>query len=51
MEDGLALAGAIGLRLATDTQLTFTHHFPPAILKDERDYAARWGWGIRPESN
>jgi carboxypeptidase Q len=51
MEDGLALAGAIGLRLATDTQLTFTHHFPPAVLKEERDYAARWGWGIRPESN
>jgi hypothetical protein len=51
MEDGLALAGAIGLRLATDTKLTFTHHFPPAVLKDERDYAARWGWGIRPESN
>jgi carboxypeptidase Q len=51
MQDGLALAGAIGLRLATDTQLNFTHHFPPAVLKDERDYAARWGWGIRPESN
>jgi Iap family predicted aminopeptidase len=51
MEDGLALAGAIGLRLATDTRLNFTHHFPPAVLKDERDYAARWGWGIRPESN
>lgn len=51
MEDGLALAGAIGQRLATDTSLTFTHHFPPEVLKDERDYAARWGWGIRPESN
>jgi hypothetical protein len=51
MEDGLTLAGAIGLRLATDTQLTFTHHFPAAVLKEERDYAARWGWGIRPESN
>jgi carboxypeptidase Q len=51
MLDGLAFAGAIGLRLATDTQLTFTHHFPPGVLKDERDYAARWGWGIRPESN
>lgn len=51
MEDGLALAGAIGQRLATDTTLSFTHHFPPQILQDERDYAARWGWGIIPESN
>ena len=51
MVDGLAFAGAIGLRLATDPKLTFTHHFPPGVLKDERDYAARWGWGIRPESN
>ena len=51
MEDGLALAGAIGQRLATDVNLTFSHHFPPQVLKDERDYAARWGWGIRPESN
>lgn len=49
LEDGLALAGAIGQRLATDVQLTFTHHFPPAILKEERDYAARWGWGIQNE--
>ncbi len=51
LEDGLALAGAIGQRLATDVRLTFSHHFPPQVLKDERDYAARWGWGIRPESN
>jgi hypothetical protein len=49
MEDGLALAGAIGQRLATDITLTFSHHFPSAILKDERDYAARWGWGIQNE--
>lgn len=49
MEDGLALAGAIGQRLATDITLTFSHHFPPTILKDERDYAARWGWGIQNE--
>ncbi len=51
MEEGLALAGAIGLRLATDTSLSFSHHFPPQVLQDERDYAARWGWGIIPESN
>jgi Peptidase family M28 len=51
LEDGLALAGAIGERLATDTELKFSHQFPPQVLKDERDYAARWGWGIRPESN
>jgi hypothetical protein len=51
MADGLALAGAIGLRLATDTSLSFSHHFPPQVLQDERDYAARWGWGILPESN
>lgn len=51
LEDGLALAGAIGQRLAMDVNLTFTHHFPPQVLQEERDYAARWGWGIRPESN
>jgi hypothetical protein len=51
LEDGLVLAGAIGQRLAFDVRLTFPHHFPPQVLKDERDYAARWGWGIRPESN
>jgi len=51
LQDGLVLAGAIGQRLAFDVQLTFPHHFPPQVLKDERDYAARWGWGIRPESN
>ena len=49
LEDGLALAGALGQRLAFDTRLTFTHHFPPAVLKEERDYAARWGWGIQNE--
>jgi Iap family predicted aminopeptidase len=49
LEDGLALAGAIGQRLATDVKLTFTHHFPPQILKEELDYAARWGWGIQNE--
>lgn len=51
LEDGLALAGAIGQRLATDVSLSFSHQFPPQVLKDERDYAARWGWGIRSESN
>jgi Zn-dependent M28 family amino/carboxypeptidase len=51
LQDGLALAGAIGSRLANDTNLNFPHHFPPQFLQEERDYAARWGWGTRPEAN
>ena len=51
LEDGLAFAAAIGQRLATDSTLNFPHHFPAPLLKDVRDYAARWGWGVRPEGN
>jgi aminopeptidase YwaD len=51
LEDGLALAGALASRLANETDLRFPHHFPPQFLKEERDYAARWGWGTRPEAN
>jgi hypothetical protein len=41
----------VGERLAVDTNLTFSHEFPPELLKQVRDYAARWGWGVRPEAN
>ena len=51
LEDGLALAGALASRLANETGLHFPHHFPPRFLQEERDYAARWGWGTRPEAN
>ena len=51
MEDGLALAGAVAQRLAFDTSLNFPHKFPDALLKEVRNYAARWGWGVRPEGN
>ena len=51
MEDGIAFAVAIGQRLANDTSLKFSHHFPPDVLQEQRDYAARWGWGVRPEAN
>ncbi len=51
LEDGLALAGAIAARLANEPGLVFPHHFPPPFLQEERDYAARWGWGTRPEAN
>jgi hypothetical protein len=51
MEEGIAFAGAVGSRLANDTTLVFPHHFPPEQLQEQRDYAARWGWGVRPEAN
>jgi Iap family predicted aminopeptidase len=51
LEEGLTLAGGILTRLANDTSLTFPHHFPAELLQEERDYAARWGWGIGPESD
>lgn len=51
MEDGIAFAGAIAQRLAFDTSLKFPHKFPDALIKQVRDYAARWGWGVRPEGN
>jgi hypothetical protein len=51
MEEGMLLAAAIGQRLAFDINLSFPHHFPPDLLQQVRDYAARWGWGIRPEAN
>jgi hypothetical protein len=31
--------------------VSFAHRFPPDLLKETRDYAARWGWGVRPEAN
>ena len=51
LEDGLAFAGAVAQRLAFDTSLKFPHRFSDALLKQVRDYAARWGWGVRPEGN
>jgi carboxypeptidase Q len=51
LEDGLAFAAAVAHRLGTDTTLKFPHHFPPPLLQQVRDYAARWGWGVRPEAN
>jgi hypothetical protein len=51
LANGLLLAAMVGERLAMDTNLTFSHEFPPEILKEVRDYAARWGWGVRPEAN
>ena len=51
LEDGLALSASIAARLANGTKLVFSHHFPPDLLQAERDYAARWGWGTRPEAN
>lgn len=51
LEDGLAFAAAVVQRLGNDTTLNFPHHFPPQLLQEVRDYAARWGWGVRPEAN
>jgi hypothetical protein len=51
LANGLLLAAMVGERLAVDTNLTFSHEFPPELLKQVRDYAARWGWGVRPEAN
>jgi hypothetical protein len=51
LEDGLAFGAAVGQRLANDMALSFPHHFPPQLLQEVRDYAARWGWGVRPEAN
>ena len=51
LEDGLAFAAAVAQRLGNDTTLSFPHHFPPQLLQQVRDYAARWGWGVRPEAN
>ncbi len=51
LEEGIAFAAAIGQRLGNDTSLNVPHHFPEGLLKQVRDYAARWGWGVRPEGN
>jgi hypothetical protein len=51
LRDGLLLGAAVANRLGTDTNLTFPHKFPPEILQQVRDLAARFGWGIRPEAN
>jgi carboxypeptidase Q len=51
LEEGLLEAALIVQRLGYDTSVTFPHRFPPDLLKETRDYAARWGWGVRPEAN
>jgi hypothetical protein len=51
LDEPLAFAAAIGHRLAFDRTLKFPHHFPPDLLKQVRDTAAQWGWGILPEGN
>jgi aminopeptidase YwaD len=51
LTNGLLLAATLGERLAMDPNLNFSHHFPPELLQTVRDYAARWGWGVRREAN
>ena len=51
LEDGLAFAGAVAQQLAFDPSQVFAHHFPPSLRDAVRDYAARWGWGVRPEGH
>jgi hypothetical protein len=51
LEDALLMAVTLGRRLADQPTLGFSHDFPPALLQEIRDYAARWGWGVRPEAN
>ena len=50
-EDVLLLGAAVAESLANDTRLSFAADFPPDLLQSVRNYAARWGWGIRPEAN
>jgi hypothetical protein len=51
LDEPLLFAAAIGTRLGFDLTLKFPHHFPPDLLKQVRDTAAQWGWGILPEGN
>jgi carboxypeptidase Q len=51
LEEGLLEAALILQRVGYDPSVTFPHRFPPELLKEVRDYAARWGWGVRPEAN
>jgi carboxypeptidase Q len=51
LEDGLLESAMIVQRVGFDASLAFAHKFPPDLLKETRDYAARWGWGVRPEAN
>ncbi len=51
LDEPLAFGAAIGARLGFDPALAFPHHFPPDLLKQVRDTAAQWGWGVRPEGN
>jgi len=51
LADPIRLVAILGQRLAMDTTLSFSHHFPADFLQSIRDYAARWGWGVRPEAN
>jgi carboxypeptidase Q len=51
LEEGLLESAMVVQRAGFDTSLRFAHQFPPALLKQVRDYAARWGWGVRPEAN
>jgi carboxypeptidase Q len=50
-EEVLLASALVVQRLGYDASVTFVHRFPPALLKEIRDYEARWGWGVRPESN
>jgi hypothetical protein len=51
LEEGLLESAMIVQRLGFDMSLKFVHQFPPALLMQTREYAARWGWGVRPEAN
>jgi hypothetical protein len=51
LEEGLLEAALILQRVGYETSVTFAHRFPPDLLKETRDYATRWGWGVRPEAN
>ncbi len=50
-EDPLHFATLLIGGLAKDPTVAFKQEFPPDLLQDIRDYAARWGWGVRPEAN
>ena len=51
LADGLLMGAMLAKRLADDLTVSFPDRFPPDLLNQVRDYAARWGWGVRPEAN
>ena len=51
LQGGLLMSAMILEKISRDTSLTFPHQFPGDLIERVRNYAARYGWGIRPEAN